>query len=91
MLRGVFICYRRKETAFAARTIYDRIAQKMGRGNVFLDVGNTDPGVDCFDASNERLAACDGLIGGRAAASPKDDGEAARLYKLAAEGNAGQA
>jgi hypothetical protein len=64
MAGGVFICYRREETGFAARAIYNRVAQKVGRENVFLDVGNIDPGVDCFDASNERLAACDGLIGG---------------------------
>ena len=30
MSGGVFICYRRKEIAFAARAIYDRVAQKMG-------------------------------------------------------------
>jgi hypothetical protein len=62
MSGGVFICYRREETAFAARAIYDRVAQKVGRENVFLDVDNIDPGVDWFDALNERVAACDALI-----------------------------
>jgi hypothetical protein len=64
MSGGVFICYRREESAFAARVIYDRVAQKVGRENVFLDVDNIDPGVDWLDALNERLVACDGLIGG---------------------------
>jgi TPR repeat protein len=62
MPRGVFICYRREESAFAARAIYDRVAQKVGRENVFLDVDNIDPGVDWFDALNERVAACDALV-----------------------------
>jgi TIR domain/Sel1 repeat len=62
MSGGVFICYRREESAFAARAIYDRIAQKVGRENVFLDVDNIDPGVDWFDALNEQVGACDALI-----------------------------
>ena len=61
MSGGVFICCRREETAFAARAIYDRVAQKVGRENVFLDV-NIDPGVDWFEALNERVAACDALV-----------------------------
>jgi hypothetical protein len=59
---GVFISYRREESAFAARAIYDRVAQRVGRGNVFLDVDNIDLGVDWFDALNERVAACDALV-----------------------------
>jgi hypothetical protein len=35
---------------------------KDGRENVFLDVDNIDPGVDWFDAVNERVAACDALV-----------------------------
>jgi hypothetical protein len=62
MSGGVFICYRREESAFAARAIYDRVAQKVGRENVFLDVDNIELGVDWFDALNERVAACDALI-----------------------------
>jgi TPR repeat protein len=62
MSGGVFICYRREETAFAARAIYDRVAQKVGRENVFLDVDNIELGVDWFDALNERVAACDALV-----------------------------
>jgi TPR repeat protein len=69
MSGGVFICYRREETAFAARAIYDRVAQKVGRKNVFLDVDNIDPGVDWFDALNEQVGACDALI----AAADKDN------------------
>jgi hypothetical protein len=36
MSGGVFICYWREETAFAARAICDRVAQKVGRESVFV-------------------------------------------------------
>jgi hypothetical protein len=59
---GVFICYRREESAFAARAIHDRIAQRLERENVFLDVDNIDLGVDWFTVLTERVGACDALI-----------------------------
>jgi TIR domain len=62
MLGGVFISYRREESAFAARAIYDRVAQKVGRENVFLDVDNIDLGVDWFNVLTERVGACDALV-----------------------------
>ena len=34
MSGGVFICYRREETAFAARAIHDRVVQRLERDNV---------------------------------------------------------
>jgi hypothetical protein len=58
----VISCYQREESAFAARAIYDRVAQKVARENVFLDADNIDPGVDWFEALNERVAACDALV-----------------------------
>jgi hypothetical protein len=62
MSGGVFICYRREETAFAARAICDRLAQRLGRENVFLDVDNIDLGVDWFNVLTERVGACDALV-----------------------------
>jgi hypothetical protein len=61
-LVGVFISYRREESSFAARAIYDRVAQKVGRENVFLDVDNIDLGVDWFQVLPEKVGACDALI-----------------------------
>jgi hypothetical protein len=46
MSGGVFICYRREESAFAERAIHDRVVQRLERENVFLDVDNIDLGVD---------------------------------------------
>jgi hypothetical protein len=59
---GVFICYRRDESAFAARAIHDRVVQRLERENVFLDVDNIDLGVDWFNVLTERVVACDALI-----------------------------
>jgi TPR repeat protein len=62
MSGGVFICYRREETAFAARAIHDRIVQRLERESVFLDVDNIDLGVDWFNVLTERVGACDALV-----------------------------
>src|SRR5271163_1273800 len=59
---GVFICYRREETAFAARAIHDRVAERLERENVFLDVDNIDLGVDWFNVLTDRVGACDALV-----------------------------
>jgi TIR domain len=61
-LGGVFISYRREESSFAARAICDRVAQKVGRENIFLDVDNIDLGVDWFEVLAEKVGACDALI-----------------------------
>jgi hypothetical protein len=62
MSGGVFICYRREETAFAARAIHDRVVQRLERENVFLDVDNIDLGVDWFNVLTDRVGACDALV-----------------------------
>jgi TIR domain/Sel1 repeat/SPOR domain len=62
MSGGVFICYRREESAFAARAIHDRVVQRLARENVFLDVDNIDLGVDWFNVLTERVGACDALV-----------------------------
>jgi len=40
----VFINYRREDTAADARLLYDRLAQRFGADNVFLDVVGLQPG-----------------------------------------------
>jgi formylglycine-generating enzyme required for sulfatase activity len=62
MSGGVFICYRREETAFAARAIHDRVVQRLERENVFLDLDNIDLGVDWFNVLTDRVGACDALV-----------------------------
>lgn len=43
---NIFISYRREETAYLAATIADKLANKLGKGSVFLDIDNIPMGVD---------------------------------------------
>ena len=81
MSGGVFICYRREESAFAARAIHDRVAQRLDRENVFLDVDNIDLGVDWYNVLTERVGACDALVAviGRSWVSSTDKDNRRRL------------
>ena len=62
MLGGVFICYRREDSAGFARLIYDRLTNKLGRDSVFFDVDNIPVGLDFVDILSERVGKCDALI-----------------------------
>ncbi len=62
MLGGVFICYRREDSAGFARLIYDRLTHKLGHESVFFDVDNIAPGLDFVDILSERVGKCDALI-----------------------------
>jgi hypothetical protein len=62
MSGGVFICYRREDSAGFAGRIYDRLVQGLGRDNVFIDVDNIEPGLDFVEVLSERLGKCDALI-----------------------------
>ena len=42
----VFISYRRSDSRWAAGRLYDRLAEVLGRSNVFFDVSNIEPGED---------------------------------------------
>ena len=59
---GVFISYRREDTAAWAGRIYDRLAQVMGPENVFLDVDNIQPGFDFVHVLTESVGGCDALV-----------------------------
>ena len=81
MLGGVFICYRREDSAGFARGIYDRLAQRLGRDNVFFDVDDIEPGLDFFEILSERVGKCDALVAviGRNWISVADRNERRRL------------
>jgi flagellar biosynthesis GTPase FlhF len=81
MQGGVFFSYRREGSAFAARAIHDRVVQRLGRENVFLDVDNIDLGVDWFNVLTDRVGACDALVAviGRNWASSTDKDDRRRL------------
>jgi hypothetical protein len=62
VLGGVFICYRREDSAGFARLIYDRLTHKLGHESVFFDVDNIPPGLDFVDILSDRVGQCDALI-----------------------------
>jgi TIR domain-containing protein len=62
VLGGVFICYRREDSAGFARLIYDRLSQRLGPDSVVLDVDNISAGMDFVDVMTERVSGCDALL-----------------------------
>ena len=58
----IFISYRRGDTRWAAGRIYDRLVEKLGNGNVFLDVTDIEPGEDFSDKIAEIIGRCDVLL-----------------------------
>lgn len=58
----VFISYRRSDTRWAAGRIYDRLAEALGRDNVFFDVSSIDPGDDFVARIEEMVGRCDVLL-----------------------------
>jgi hypothetical protein len=58
----VFISYRRSESKWMAGRLYDRIAEVLGRENVFFDVSNIEPGEDFVLRISEIVGGCDVLL-----------------------------
>ncbi|ANP44468.1 toll/interleukin-1 receptor domain-containing protein [Candidatus Viadribacter manganicus] len=55
---AIFIGYRRDDTADVAGRIYDAMALRFGKGRVFKDVDNIEPGVDFGDYIKSVLPKC---------------------------------
>ncbi len=62
MASGVFLSYRREDSAGFAGRIYDRLAQRLGRQEVFIDVDDIEPGVDFVEVLSARVGACEVLV-----------------------------
>jgi ABC-type amino acid transport substrate-binding protein len=61
-LGRIFISYRREETAFAAGWLFDRLADRFGKGQIFKDVDNIEPGDDFVDVITAAVGSCDVLL-----------------------------
>jgi hypothetical protein len=59
---GIFISYRRHETSHLAGRLYDRLADRFGEGQVFIDVDTIEPGVDFTEEIFRAVAACKVLV-----------------------------
>jgi len=59
---GIFISYRRQESSHLAGRLYDRLADRFGEGQVFIDVDAIEPGIDFAKAISRAVAACQVLL-----------------------------
>jgi hypothetical protein len=59
---GVFISYRREDSAGHAGRLYDLLAERFGNSRVFIDVDTIGAGEDFFEAIDRAVASCDVLI-----------------------------
>jgi TIR domain len=60
--RGIFISYRREETASYAGRLYDRLTDRFGEGQIFMDVDSILPGVDFTQAIAQAVGSCRVLL-----------------------------
>ncbi|MGB4271858.1 MAG: TIR domain-containing protein, partial [Propionicimonas sp.] len=58
----IFISYRRQETAWPARQLYEVLVARFGAASVFKDVDDIEPGDDFVDRITDAVAACDVLL-----------------------------
>ncbi len=61
-MSGIFISYRREETAANAGRLRDRLVQEFGEDQVFMDIDTIDLGVDFANAIENAVGAVDVLI-----------------------------
>jgi hypothetical protein len=59
---GIFISYRRQESSHLAGRLYDRLVNRFGEDQVFIDVDTIEPGVDFAEEISRAVAACKVLL-----------------------------
>jgi hypothetical protein len=59
---GIFISYRRQETSHLAGRLYDRLADRFGESQVFIDLDAIEPGVDFAEEIFRAVTACQVLL-----------------------------
>ena len=59
---GIFICYRRQDSAGHAGRLYDRLAARFGDERVFMDVEGIKPGEVFGDVISRQVAHCQVLL-----------------------------
>ena len=61
-MSGVFISYRRQDSAPYAGRIFDRLVSAFGANRVFMDVADIAPGVDFAEAVENTIRSCKVLV-----------------------------
>jgi DNA polymerase III delta prime subunit len=59
---GIFISYRREDSAGVAGRLFDRLSQRFGKKNVFRDIDSVPGGTKFARDIAERIETCDALI-----------------------------
>lgn len=54
----IFISYRRDDSAPYAGRLYDRLTARFGKGQVFMDIDQIDPGEDFVEVIDRKVGAC---------------------------------
>lgn len=61
-MSGIFISYRREDSAAYAGRLYDRLCAQFGADQVFMDVDDIPPGADFAAHIGAKVGSCDALI-----------------------------
>ncbi|MEZ5955461.1 MAG: toll/interleukin-1 receptor domain-containing protein [Hyphomonas sp.] len=62
MARGIFVSYRRDDTAHVAGRIHDALTTRFGRDRIFMDVDSVAPGEDFVRKIEDTVAASGAMI-----------------------------
>ncbi len=58
-MKGIFVSYRREDTAGHAGRLFDRLAEHFGKETVFMDVEGIGPGARFAEAIEKAVGGCD--------------------------------
>jgi hypothetical protein len=61
-MSGIFVSYRREDSAAYAGRLYDRLSSHFGADRVFMDVDDIPPGADFAAQIDAKVGSCDALI-----------------------------
>jgi formylglycine-generating enzyme required for sulfatase activity len=61
-MAGIFISYRRDDSAAQARAVWERLCRELGCDCVFMDVDGIDPGDDFTEVIDRQLEGCQVML-----------------------------
>src|SRR5688572_31262890 len=59
---GIFVSYRREDSAGHAGRLFDRLVEQFGRERIFMDIDTIEPGEDFVTVIENAVSSCDILI-----------------------------
>lgn len=61
-MTAIFVSYRRSDAPGHAGRLHDRLAERLGKANVFKDLGSLEPAADFVEVIERTIARCDALV-----------------------------